>query len=89
VAILADYNNGHLNGEWIDAAQEPEDLLAAVDQLLRKSRYPNVTRQDYECNECKCSYHRDVVPGEPKAAACPECDEPGPRVGEPYRSAEE
>ena len=39
VASLSDYNAGYLHGEWIDAAQEPVDLQAAVSEML--SRSPN------------------------------------------------
>src|ERR1700722_12250921 len=30
VASLSDYNAGRLHGEWLDAAQDPEALLAGI-----------------------------------------------------------
>jgi len=38
VASLSDYNAGRLLGEWIDAAQDPEELHAAVQVMLAQSR---------------------------------------------------
>jgi antirestriction protein len=40
VASLADYNNGTLHGRWIDADQDPEELAAEVQSMLRQSREP-------------------------------------------------
>jgi antirestriction protein len=40
VASLADYNNGRLHGQWLDAAQEPEALRAGVTEMLRTSPLP-------------------------------------------------
>jgi antirestriction protein len=37
VASLSDYNAGTLQGAWIDAAQEPEELHEAVTTMLRRS----------------------------------------------------
>ena len=37
VACLAAYNNGHLHGVWIDAAQEPWTIWDAVQDMLRAS----------------------------------------------------
>lgn len=41
IASLADYNNGRLHGEWIDATQEPEDLERAIWRILASSREPD------------------------------------------------
>lgn len=41
VGSLADYNAGHLHGDWLDAAVPAEDLAAAVQQMLRRSQEPN------------------------------------------------
>jgi antirestriction protein len=38
VASLADYNNGVLHGAWIDAAREPEDIQADINDILDSSR---------------------------------------------------
>lgn len=35
VADLAAYNGGNLIGKWIDAAQEPEDILIEVQEMLQ------------------------------------------------------
>ncbi len=40
IGSLADYNAGVLHGAWLDAAQEPEELEAAVDDLLARSPTP-------------------------------------------------
>jgi antirestriction protein len=37
VASLADYNNGRLHGDWIDATQDVEDIRAAIAAMLRRS----------------------------------------------------
>jgi antirestriction protein len=37
VASLSDYNAGLLHGEWVDAAQEPEALHAAITEMLARS----------------------------------------------------
>jgi antirestriction protein len=40
VASLADYNAGRLHGRWIDAAQDPEDIWAEVQAMLKESKEP-------------------------------------------------
>ena len=40
IGSLADYNAGLLHGAWLDAAQEPEELEAAVSGLLARSPTP-------------------------------------------------
>lgn len=37
VASLSDYNAGVLHGTWIDADQEPDELQAAVSEMLARS----------------------------------------------------
>lgn len=37
VGCLAAYNNGHLHGTWIDAAQEPEQIRAEISEMLAAS----------------------------------------------------
>ncbi len=37
VASLSDYNAGTLHGVWIDATQEPDDILAEVQAMLAES----------------------------------------------------
>lgn len=51
VACLAAYNNGQLHGEWIDAAQDADDIKAAVAEMLKKSPQPAAEEwaiHDYE-----------------------------------------
>jgi antirestriction protein len=51
VASLADYNNGVLHGAWIDAAREPEDIQADINDILDSSREPDAEEwaiHDYE-----------------------------------------
>lgn len=40
VASLSDYNAGRLHGTWIDADDEPEALLGAIDDMLQHSSEP-------------------------------------------------
>jgi antirestriction protein len=41
VACIAAYNAGKLHGEWIDAAQDADDLEAAIQEMLKVSPIPN------------------------------------------------
>lgn len=41
VGSLADYNNGVLHGDWLDAAVDDEELLAAAQRILSGSREPD------------------------------------------------
>lgn len=36
VADLAAYNNGELIGKWIDATQDPEDILLEITDMLKE-----------------------------------------------------
>jgi antirestriction protein len=40
VADLAAYNGGTLQGEWIDATQDPEDIHAEIQKMLAASPEP-------------------------------------------------
>lgn len=54
VACLAAYNNGHLHGRWIDAAQDAEDIQSEISEMLSASPIPNAEEwaiHDYECFE--------------------------------------
>lgn len=51
VASLADYNNGVLHGKWIDAAREPWEIQADINDILDSSREPGAEEwaiHDYE-----------------------------------------
>lgn len=51
VACLAAYNNGHLHGRWINADQEPEEIHAAIAEMLKASPMPEAEEwsiHDYE-----------------------------------------
>ncbi len=51
VASLSDYNAGRLHGEWLDAAQDPEALLARISAMLAASSEPGAEEwaiHDYE-----------------------------------------
>ncbi|MFJ8699487.1 antirestriction protein ArdA [Streptomyces ardesiacus] len=56
VASLTDYNNAILHGEWIDADQDPDQIHAEVQAMLKKSpaarKYGDVAEEwaihDYE-----------------------------------------
>ena len=51
VASLSGYNAGHLLGRWIelDANTERSDIATEIAEMLRESKYPNVT---VECPGC-------------------------------------
>jgi len=40
VACLASYNNGTLHGAWIDAAQEPDQIMEDIGTILKSSPMP-------------------------------------------------
>lgn len=40
IASLADYNNGRLHGDWIDANQDPDDIQQAAWRILASSPEP-------------------------------------------------
>lgn len=42
-ASLVDYNNGRLHGEWIDAAQDADDLYRDVQAMLARSPETQLT----------------------------------------------
>src|ERR1700722_1252880 len=51
VASLSDYNAGRLHGEWLDAAQDPEAILAGISAMLAASPEPGAEEwaiHDYE-----------------------------------------
>jgi antirestriction protein len=51
VACLAAYNNGKLHGEWIDAAQDAEEIREEIQKMLRCSPEPGAEEwaiHDYE-----------------------------------------
>jgi len=70
VACLASYNNGVLHGEWIDAAQDVDDIRAEIAEMLRDSKYPNVMVDCPECGDmvqstgtkCECCGDTGKVP---------------------------
>lgn len=43
VACLASYNNGVLHGKWIDATADVEEMQDEINEILRASKFPNVT----------------------------------------------
>jgi len=51
VACLAAYNNGKLFGKWIDADQDPDDILKEIKEMLKESPEPDAEEwaiHDYE-----------------------------------------
>jgi antirestriction protein len=51
VASLADYNNGRLHGEWMDATRDPETIHADIAAMLARSKEPGAEEfaiHDYE-----------------------------------------
>ncbi|GAB4584426.1 antirestriction protein ArdA [Nocardia sp. IFM 10818] len=56
VASLTDYNAGRLHGEWFDVLEysDGEDLLAAVDRMLRKSptaRFEGIVAEEWAIHD--------------------------------------
>jgi antirestriction protein len=41
IGSLADYNNGILTGEWVEAAVQDEELLAAAHRIVARSEMPD------------------------------------------------
>lgn len=41
IACLAAYNNGHLHGEWLDAAQDVSELQDGIKRILATSPCPD------------------------------------------------
>lgn len=51
VASLSDYNNGHLHGRWINAAQSAQRIYEEIHQMLATSTTPGAEEwaiHDYE-----------------------------------------
>lgn len=65
VACLASYNNGVLHGAWIDADKDADDIQEDVNEMLRASRFPNVT---VPCPICMGNLATE--PGQPACEAC-------------------
>lgn len=49
VASLSDYNEGRLHGVWIDAATDPDDLFASIQQMLDHS--PSVHAEEFAIHD--------------------------------------
>lgn len=77
VASLSDYNNGHLHGVWIDAAQDVDAIHDEIAAMLRDSKYPNV---EVECPQCAkkgfVTFHNSET-GDTRQGMCPTCDGKG------------
>lgn len=91
VACLASYNAGRLHGAWIDASEDVSEMQKAINDILRTSPYPNVTRAEYHCAECDLTRTVTHSFGEPFSPSieCAECGESAAIVGDPFKSAEE
>lgn len=74
VASLSDYNNGVLHGAWIDAEQDAEDIAAEVAEMLRGSKYPNVTAHCPVCAEGEVVTYHNQDTGDTRVAVCPTCN---------------
>lgn len=71
VACLADYNNGNLHGEWIDCdGLSADDIQNEVNEMLRASKFPNITVDCPDCNGTGEAEHENAL-GE--MGACPYC----------------
>jgi len=71
VSSLADYNNGHLHGVWIDCdGLDADDIQTEVNAMLEQSKYPNVMVNCAQCygdesEKCdRCNADRQVPSAE-------------------------
>lgn len=64
VASLADYNNGHLHGEWMDAARDPAEIYTDIDAMLARSKEPDAEEfaiHDYEqFGDCRIHEYNSI-----------------------------
>jgi len=96
VACLAAYNDGILHGEWIDATQDPEDIHAEIQDMLKKSPIPNAEEwaiHDYsDFGGMRLSEYEDIEHVHELAKALEECGEAfalyADLVGEDYATVE-
>lgn len=100
VACLASYNNGVLYGEWIDVSDDVEEMQEEINEILRRSPYPNILRQEFGCDDCGETWQVQVGICTPTSkgllkhiekhgTTCPHCGEVAEAKGEPYPTAEE
>ena len=75
VAVLADYNSGHLTGRWIDC-DDLDEMQEQVAALLRSSKFPNVT---VVCPDCDGygAWHRQAVANDVEIVPCHGCEGKG------------
>ena len=66
-ACLASYNNGVLHGAWIDAGTDVDEMQDQVNDMLRASKFPNVTVDCPDCDGAGLTYHG------PKNEQCARC----------------
>jgi antirestriction protein len=64
VASLADYNNGRLHGEWIDATRDPAEIYTDIDAMLARSKEPDAEEfaiHDYEqFGDCRIHEYNSI-----------------------------
>lgn len=89
VASLSDYNNGHLHGRWIEAVSDVETMQAQVSDMLRKSRFPNVMRRVYGCQDCGETHTVQDLAWSKGSPECEHCGKALEPQGAAYPSAEE
>jgi antirestriction protein len=61
VASLSDYNAGILHGEWIDAAQDPDDVAEEISAMLADS--PTASREGLPAEEYAIHDHEGFPAG--------------------------
>ncbi|HDZ74088.1 MAG TPA: antirestriction protein ArdA [Aurantimonas coralicida] len=89
-ACLASYNNGVLHGRWIDASEDQSAMYREINEMLAASRFPNVFRQKFKCEDCdKTATVTLPYGGGPVEYECPECVDYMTKDGAAFRSAEE
>jgi len=90
VACLASYNNGVLHGRWIAASSDVSEMSAAINEVLKTSRFPNVKRQTFNCADCGESRIVTLSDyAENKTPVCEHCGQDMKPDGDSYPSAEE
>lgn len=76
-ACLASYNNGVLHGKWIEASDDVDGMQDEINEMLRDSRFPNVTVDCVACEGTGEKTFHNSETGDTRQGACPTCNGKG------------